>query len=189
MKFKKLGNNEELTQKLLLGFIAILLGFFLFFMKERLVVNTELSNLAERSLEPEVALANGRPTVFEFYADWCEVCQEMAPDILKLEAQTKNQIDLVLLNIDNNRWIDLIEEYEVMGVPQLDFFDSKGMHLGSLSGLHSFTDLRNISNSLISEQPIPSFSKDDEFGQVSLLPSEVAKIEDNGRNIRPMSHS
>ena len=51
-----------------------------------------LEQLARRSLDPEVALANGRPTVFEFYASWCEACKEMAPTMLELEKQNEKKI-------------------------------------------------------------------------------------------------
>ncbi|MCO5588885.1 hypothetical protein L7F22_042846 [Adiantum nelumboides] len=48
-----------------------------------------LGELAAAALPFEEALSNGRPTVLEFYADWCEVCKEMAPDVYKVEQQYK----------------------------------------------------------------------------------------------------
>ena len=41
-----------------------------------------LARLQQASVPLEAALYNDRPTVLEFYADWCEVCNELAPATL-----------------------------------------------------------------------------------------------------------
>ena len=86
-------------QKLLLLFAGLLLGCLLFFLRGGLNSEAPLDQLARRSLDPESALTNGIPTVFEFYADWCEACREMAPAMLATEHQNDGNIDFVLLNI------------------------------------------------------------------------------------------
>ena len=117
-------------QKLLLVLLSVFLAVSLFFFRGGFKSKAMLDQLAKKSLEPDIALSNGKPTVFEFYADWCEACNEMAPDIVDAEKLYSNKIDIVLLNVDNPRWFDLIEKYDVNGIPQLTFFDDKGEFKG-----------------------------------------------------------
>lgn len=37
-------------------------------------------------------MANGRPTLVDFYAEWCENCKEMAPTLRALEGRYKNKV-------------------------------------------------------------------------------------------------
>lgn len=43
-----------------------------------------LSSLEKASVPLDTALANGKPTLLEFYANWCETCRESAPEVFKV---------------------------------------------------------------------------------------------------------
>ena len=153
--------NKELSffQKCFLVFISLFLGFSLFFFRGGFQANSMLDQLARNSLEPDIALSNGKPTVFEFYADWCEACKEMAPDMVTVEKLNSNKVDLVLINVDNSKWIDLIDKYEVNGIPQLTFFDEKGEFRGSSLGVRNYSELNQIFIALINNYELPSYTK------------------------------
>ena len=177
-------------QKLFLVFLSIFLVVSLFFFRSGFKANAILDELAKNSLLPEQALSNGRPTVFEFYADWCAVCKEMAPDMINLKKQNTNKVDIVLLNVDNSRWIDLIEKYEVNGIPQLTFFDEKGKYKGSSLGIRKYSELNEIFMALTNNSELPSFTK---LSNASNLNSENNSINSNFNNIiksvGPRDHS
>jgi hypothetical protein len=77
-----------------------------------------------------VALRDGRPTLVEFYADWCEACRAMAPAMAAVEQEHHGALDVVLLNVDNPRWQPELERYEVNGIPQLELFNAAGTAVG-----------------------------------------------------------
>ena len=47
-----------------------------------------LDELRIQSMPLDSALSNGRPTVLEFYAHWCEVCNELAPTTLEVSSSS-----------------------------------------------------------------------------------------------------
>jgi thiol-disulfide isomerase/thioredoxin len=147
------------SQKYFLVFISIFLVISLFFFRNGFKANSMLDDLAKNSLLPETALSNGKPTVFEFYADWCEACKEMAPDMIEMKKQTSGKVDVVLLNVDNSRWTDLIDKYDVNGIPKLTFFNDKGEFQGFALGVRKFSELNEIFLALINNSELPSFSK------------------------------
>ena len=146
-------------QKISLVFLSLFLVVALFFFRSGFKATAMLDELAKNSLQPDIALSNGKPTVFEFYADWCEACKEMAPDMVDAEKLNSSKIDIVLLNVDNSKWFELIDKYDVNGIPQLTFFDDKGEFKGFSLGVRKYSELNEIFLALINNSELPSFTQ------------------------------
>ena len=172
-------------QQVVLVVIAVALAIGLLFMRGGIQSETPMDQLARRSVEPEVALTNGKPTLIEFYADWCQVCREMAPAMLKRERSTQNRLDVVLVNVDNPRWQDLVNRYEVNGIPQLNLFSADGQPRGKSIGLRKPEELQALSAALINDQPLPQFRG---VGSISSLEGENA-VQATVASTGPRSHS
>lgn len=130
------------AQRWVLVLIAVALAMGLVVLRGGIQSESPMEQLARRSLDPQTALTNGRPTLIEFYADWCQVCREMAPSMLTLEKQSRDRLDVVLVNVDNPRWQDLVDRYDVNGIPQLNLFNAEGKPRGDPSACAA---LRNSS--------------------------------------------
>ncbi len=174
-------------QRISLLIASFLLATTLFLMRAGMNSEKPLDFLARSSLEPEIALENGHPTIIEFYADWCEICQEMAPALLKIKGKYDNKIDIVLLNVDNQKWLDLIEKYEVNGIPQLNLFDKDGVMQDKLVGLHGLDDLSNIIELLLNNQKLPTLASMNNLNS-SKISTPYINQETNLTKVSPRSH-
>ena len=124
---------------LLIAFIVISLILFrnLFFESTYL-----LKSFGEASVDPEIAFENNKPTFLEFYAEWCEVCKEMAPKVSNLKKEYENDINFVFLNVDNQKWDNYIRKFDVNGIPQINLFDRSGNLISTFIGKQEETTIR-----------------------------------------------
>ena len=93
-----------------------------------------LKALAENSIPYPTAIANGKPTLIEFYADWCTTCQGMSATIQNLEEKYGDRVNLVMLDIDDPQWDRLVQQYRVTGIPQYTFLDESQETLDTVVG-------------------------------------------------------
>jgi len=115
--------NSNAILVLIIAIVIICLILFrnLFFQSTYL-----LKSFGELSVDPEIAFKNNKPTFLEFYAEWCEVCKEMAPKVSDLKETYEKDINFVFLNVDNQKWEKYIQKFDVNGIPQVNLFDKKG---------------------------------------------------------------
>ncbi|KAJ6678518.1 THIOREDOXIN-LIKE PROTEIN HCF164 CHLOROPLASTIC [Salix viminalis] len=123
--------NKDVNKRIAVVSLLAAAGLFL---SSRLDIGVSLTDLSAAALPYEEALSNGKPTVVEFYADWCEVCRELAPDVYKVEQQYKDRVNFVLLNVDNTKWEQELDEFGVEGIPHFAFLDRKGNEEGNVVG-------------------------------------------------------
>jgi len=111
-----------------------------------------LKSFGELSVDPEVAFTNNKPTFLEFYAEWCEVCKEMAPQISSLKDEYEKDINFVFLNVDNQKWGNYIQKFSVNGIPQVNLFDKKGNLISTFIGKQDEMKIRESINNLEKEE-------------------------------------
>ena len=126
----KSDSREPVLKKYLKAIVVLLITaviFSLVFFRNIFFQSTYLlKSFGELSVEPEIAFKNNKPTFLEFYAEWCEVCKEMAPKVSNLKEEYEKDINFVFLNVDNQKWDNYIRKFNVNGIPQVNLFDKEG---------------------------------------------------------------
>jgi len=142
-------------ERMVLAAVAALLAVLLFWVRGGLHPAAPLERLARQSPDLATALTNGRPTLVEFYADWCEACRAMAPAMEAIEQRRRGALDVVLLNVDNPRWQPELDRYAVNGIPQLELFDAAGRSVGRSIGARRPEELEALTTALVEGKPLP----------------------------------
>ena len=138
-----------------------------------------LKSFGELSVDPEIAFTNNKPTFLEFYAEWCEVCKEMAPQVSAFKDEYEKDINFVFLNVDNQKWVNYIQKFAVNGIPQVNLFDKKGNLISTFIGKQEEIKIRNSIDQLEREAE----------SQEKILNAEFSVIKENNNNeVNPRTH-
>ena len=168
--------NFKATLVLLIAVVLISLMLFrnLFFQSSFL-----LKSFGDLSVDPEIAFKNNKPTFLEFYAEWCEVCKEMAPKVSTLKKEYEKDINFVFLNVDNQKWGNYIKRFNVNGIPQVNLFDRKGNLKSTFIGKQEELKLREL---------IINLEKEVESKEEILIDEFSAIKESKNYQFTPRSH-
>ena len=171
-----LNNTLKVILVLFIAVVLIAMFFFrnLFFQSTYL-----LKSFGELSVDPEIAFTNNKPTFLEFYAEWCEVCKEMAPQVSAFKDEYEKDINFVFLNVDNQKWANYIQKFTVNGIPQVNLFDKKGNLISTFIGKQDEIKIRESINNLEKE----------EKPYEEIINAEFSTIQENKNNeVNPRSH-
>jgi thioredoxin-like negative regulator of GroEL len=134
----------------------------------------------------EQAITSGRPTLMEFYADWCGSCKAMAPNLAKIKQDYSGKVEFAMLNVDNTKWLPEIEKYRVDGIPHFVFFNKQGQTLGEVIGEQPASVMRSTLDEILADRikPNSTSSIEQQEGQTSPMTAESA-----AKPTDPRSHS
>ncbi|MEL7037165.1 MAG: thioredoxin family protein [Cyanobacteria bacterium J06592_8] len=163
-------------RNLFITLVAVILSVAIILALRTEATSTTLPELAEQSTPFEVALENGKPTLMEFYANWCTTCQAMAPELKEIKHKYEDRLNFVMLNVDNSKWLPEILNYRVDGIPHFVFLNDQGTAIAQSIGEIPSAILEENLDALIANNPLPYAEA---TGEVSAFQPPVTPQEQN----------
>jgi thiol-disulfide isomerase/thioredoxin len=142
-------------RNLLIVLVAIALSVAIVLGLRTQTNGASLESLAAKSVPLEIAQTNGKPTLVEFYANWCTACQSMAGDVAKLEQQYGQDVNFVMLNVDNTKWLPEILKYSVEGIPHFVYFNKTSEAIAMAVGQQPYPLMSENLLALSNDQALP----------------------------------
>ena len=143
------------VRNLLIVLVAVALSVAMFLGISTQTNSGTLAAMAKNATPLETAVANDKPTLMEFYADWCASCQAIAPELGEIKQQYGDRVNFVMLNVDNSKWLPEILHYGVNGIPHFVFLDRTSQPVTSAIGEPPRAILEANLDALIANAPLP----------------------------------
>lgn len=81
----------------------------------------------------EELFARGNPVVVDFYADWCQPCHAVAPEVETLASAFAPAVVVVKIDVDSEP--GLARDLGIMSIPTIIRFDASGGEVARFVGV------------------------------------------------------
>jgi thioredoxin-like negative regulator of GroEL len=98
---------------------------------------------------------NGKPTIIDFWAPWCENCKVMAPTLYSLEEEYHDKVNFITIDGDNPASYDLVSAFHVDAIPHIAIVTPEGDVETALIGPIPRTVLKGDIETLLQNQKEP----------------------------------
>lgn len=173
---------SQRIRNFIIAVVAIVLGAAVFWGVQTGSDTGTLTAMAKTATPLEVALVNKKPTLIEFYADWCTSCQAMAKDLGELKQEYDQQVNFVMLNVDNNKWLPEMLHYRVEAIPHFVFLNGAGQLVATTIGEQPRPIMTANLTALTTDEPLPYVQRRGRISQVE------APVTPQASNDDPRSH-
>lgn len=92
----------------------------------------------------EAHLADGRPTVIEFYSNTCSICLTAKPKVDQLERDIAAQADLLRLNVKTAPGDQLAYRWQVTGLPTFFVLNDQGEIVYRRAGAPDTEEIKRV---------------------------------------------
>lgn len=140
--FDKIGENVKAYRftKFAILFVVIIVGLWLLIPSQKESIKWEKVN------DDQIILLNGKPTIIDFFADWCVPCKELDamtftnPEVIA-ESKRFNTYKVDLTKSGDESTKKVIKKYRIVGVPTIIFYNSNGEEVKRIT---SFIDKKEF---------------------------------------------
>jgi thioredoxin len=91
-----------------------------------------------------------KPCIIDFYADWCGPCKRVAPVLVELAEQYKDDLIIYKINVDNEK--ELAMAFGIQSIPTLLFIPKTGTPQVSQGALSKEQFVEQIENFLLKKK-------------------------------------
>jgi len=131
-----------------------------------------------------VVLDSTKDVLVEFYAPWCGHCKKLAPDYEKVAAAFKNEQNVVVANVDADKYKELGSRFGVSGFPTIKFFPKDKKEGEAYSQGRDIPSFIKFLNERAGTHRTATGDLTPEAGRIEELDEIVAKLKDgNGEAV------
>jgi thiol-disulfide isomerase/thioredoxin len=147
--------NSTKLRNALIAIVAIVLSALVALGVKSPGAKGSMDAMAKSAVPYEQALSNGKPSLVEFYANWCGACKAMAPELVTLKQRYGKDVNFVMLNVDNDKWLPEVTHYKVDGIPHFLYLNQTSDVMGQAIGKQPSTIVAENLQALVDRKDLP----------------------------------